>query len=85
MSSTKDILLSEIEEFLRRHDMPPTKFGELSVNDGKLLPGLRQEGRDITTGRMDRIRAFMRAYKGQAVAQKRTRPNQRASARDVAA
>lgn len=64
-------LLAEIEAFLARPDvaMSPTLFGKLAVNDGKLIPGLRN-GRRLWPETEKRIREFMRDYqvpdKGQA-------------------
>lgn len=81
--STRDKLLAEIEAFLKRHAVRPTAFGQLAVNDAKLVSELRA-GSDITTGRMDKVRVFMRDYAEKAAAEKLGRPNRRAVARAVA-
>ena len=56
--STHDDLLAKIEAFLKRTDMKASTFGRRAVDDGKLVPYLR-EGRSITIRRMDQILAFM--------------------------
>lgn len=38
-------ILGKIERYLRRYDMPRTKFGRLAVNDPRLVDDLRN-GRD---------------------------------------
>ena len=60
-TSSHDILLAEVEDFLKRHDMAPTTFGTLAANDMKLVSELR-DGRDIRLSTADRIRRFMREY-----------------------
>jgi len=56
-----EILLAEVEAFLKRHDMAPTTFGTMAANDVKLVSDLR-EGRDIRLSMADRLRRFMREY-----------------------
>lgn len=34
-------ILAKIERYLRRYDMPRTKFGRLAVNDPRLVDDLR--------------------------------------------
>lgn len=60
-TSSHDILLAEVEEFLKRHAMAPTTFGTLAANDMKLVSELR-DGRDIRLSTADRIRRFMEEY-----------------------
>lgn len=51
-------LLREIDRFLRRTQMPITKFGRLAVKDPRLVGDLRrgrQPGRAMTA----RVQAFM--------------------------
>lgn len=57
--STRETVLAEIEKFLRETRMSATQFGDKSINDRALVKRLR-EGRDLTTGTVDKIRAFMR-------------------------
>lgn len=58
MISSRELLLAEIEAFLKRHDMKPTVFGRSCLNDGHLVRLLRN-GKDISLSRADRIRRFM--------------------------
>ncbi len=53
-----DPLLAQISEFCRAAGMAESTFGRRAVNDGKLVPRLR-EGKRITTDTLDRIRAFI--------------------------
>jgi hypothetical protein len=50
-----DQLLAEITDYCRREGMAETTFGRRAVNDGKLVPRLR-EGRRITIETLERIR-----------------------------
>lgn len=68
--STRDDLLAEIEKFLRDMGMTPTRFGQKSIADRALVQRLR-EGRDLRSGTIDRIRAFMARER----AAKRNRPS----------
>jgi len=61
MKTARDALLGEIEEFLRRNDIPPTTFGRLSANDMTLVRRLRS-GSDVRTATADRLRKFMSDY-----------------------
>lgn len=50
-------LLGKIDQFLRTTEMPPTKFGRLSVNDPRLVGDLRR-GREpgpAVTARVERF------------------------------
>jgi phosphopantothenoylcysteine decarboxylase/phosphopantothenate--cysteine ligase len=58
MSSITKILLSEIETFLSRSKVTPTKFGVAAVNDGHLVANLRK-GHSVTLKTADRVRAYM--------------------------
>lgn len=62
-TSTHDKFLTDIERFLRKHDMRPTTLGLSAINDAKLVSNLRL-GKDVTTRTMDRVRAFMSSYTG---------------------
>lgn len=63
MTTSREILLSEVEAFLARSGMPPTAFGELLMNDRHLVRRLRS-GRDVTLSTADRIRQFILAREG---------------------
>lgn len=60
--STKSSLTAEIEAFLDRVGMSPTRFGVLTVNDAKLVSRLRA-GSDVRTQTADKLREFMREYR----------------------
>jgi len=47
-----------IERYLRTRDMPPTKFGRLTVNDPRLVRDLRN-GRELGQRVSARIEAFL--------------------------
>ncbi len=62
----------KIEKFLRATDMPPTKFGRLSVRDPRLVHDLRR-GRELGPQISARIEAFLAAQPVQR-RQRETRP-----------
>ncbi|MFL9841325.1 hypothetical protein ABS767_10145 [Sphingomonas sp. ST-64] len=51
-------ILGKVERFLRRHDMPQTKFGRLAVNDPRLVGDLRR-GRELREVTRKRVEAFL--------------------------
>lgn len=51
-------LLIEIDRFLRKTDMPVTKFGRLAVRDPRLVHDLRR-GRQPRPEMIARVQAFM--------------------------
>lgn len=53
----------KIEKFLRRTQMPPTKFGRLAVRDPRLVFDLRR-GREPGDAMAARIEAFIAAETG---------------------
>lgn len=55
----------EVEKFLRRTGMPPTRFGRLSVNDPRLVMDLRN-GREPGSRVSRRIVDFIRASEAPA-------------------
>src|SRR3979411_1627485 len=55
-----DLILSQIAEYCRQADMAETAFGRRALNDGKLVPRLR-EGKRITIDPLDRIQAYIAA------------------------
>jgi len=59
------MLIRKIEQFLRRHEMPPTKFGRLAARDPRLVFDLRngrEPGRPVET----RVEHFMNIYEKEA-------------------
>ena len=48
----------EVEKFLRRSNMPPTKFGRLAINDPRLVQDLRN-GREPGSRVTRRIADFI--------------------------
>lgn len=55
------MLLRKIEAFLRRHEMPATKFGRLAVKDPRFVLDLRN-GREPRPATERRVEGFMEAY-----------------------
>lgn len=55
------MLLPRIERFLRRTNMPWTRFGRLAAHDPRFVADLRN-GRVPRPGTAARIEAFMDAY-----------------------
>ena len=51
-------LLREVENFLRRSDTPPTRFGREAVGDPRFVFDLRN-GRDPRPRTIARIRAYL--------------------------
>ena len=55
------MLLRQIERFLRRTDMPWTKFGRLAARDPRFVADLRN-GRIPRARTAARVEEFMRSY-----------------------
>lgn len=55
------MLIRSIEKFLRRHDMPATKFGRLAAQDPRFVLDLRS-GRDPRETTEARIRGFIAGF-----------------------
>src|SRR6266851_4445506 len=55
---TSEEILGEIREFCRATQTAESTFGRLVVNDGKLVSRLR-DGAKITTGTLDKVRAYL--------------------------
>jgi hypothetical protein len=53
----------EVEKFLQRTNMPPTKFGRLAVNDPRLVQDLRN-GREPRSPVVRRIVDFIQSADG---------------------
>ncbi len=57
-ASTTDQILGEIRDYCRKTQTAESTFGRLVVNDGKLVSRLR-DGARITTGTLDKVRAYL--------------------------
>ena len=64
---TTDQILGEIREHCRKTRTAESTFGRLVVNDGKLVSRLR-DGARITTGTLDKVRAYLSEYRGEPAA-----------------
>src|ERR1700716_1216103 len=60
---TSDQILGEIRDYCRATRTAESTFGRLVVNDGKLVSRLR-DGAKITTGTLDKVRAYLSEYRG---------------------
>lgn len=60
MKSTAETFRAEIEAFLARSKMAPSKFGKEAVNDRSFVRDLRA-GRAPNLRIVDRVHAFMKA------------------------
>lgn len=54
-------MLRKIERFLRRHNMPRTKFGRLAAHDPRLVDDMRN-GREPRIAMRRKIEHFMNIY-----------------------
>src|SRR5450755_534617 len=59
---TSDQILGEIRDFCRATQTSESTFGRLVVNDGKLVSRLR-DGAKITTGTLDKVRAYLAEHR----------------------
>lgn len=59
------MVLRKVEKFLRRTNMPPTRFGRLAAGDPRLVRDLRN-GREPRARLTARIEAFIDAQAGAA-------------------
>src|SRR3954471_17382541 len=60
---TAEQILGEIRDYCRATQTAESTFGRLVVNDGKLVSRLR-DGARITTGTLDRGRAYSSEHRG---------------------
>jgi hypothetical protein len=58
VAKTADQILGEIRDYCRATQTAESTFGRLVVNDGKLVSRLR-DGAKITTGTLDKVRAYL--------------------------
>src|SRR3979411_2017402 len=56
--NTTDQILGEIRDYCRKTQTAESTFGRIVVNDGKLVSRLR-DGAKITTGTLDKVRAYL--------------------------
>src|SRR4051795_768455 len=63
-ATTSDQILGEIRDYCRKTRTAESTFGRLVVNDGKLVSRLR-DGARITTGTLDRVRAYLSEHQGE--------------------
>jgi len=70
-SGTSDQILGEIRDYCRATQTAESTFGRLVVNDGKLVSRLR-DGAKITTGTLDKVRAYLTEHRA-ALPSERTR------------
>src|SRR5438552_2369944 len=64
-TATAEQILGEIREFCRATQTAESTFGRLVVNDGKLVSRLR-DGARITTGTLDKVRAYLSEHRAEA-------------------
>jgi hypothetical protein len=50
-----------VETFLRKHDMPPTKFGRLAAHDPRIVLDMRL-GREVRPETEQRLKFFIENY-----------------------
>jgi len=62
---TSDQILGEIRDYCRATQTAESTFGRLVVNDGKLVSRLR-DGAKITTGTLDKVRAYLSEHRSAA-------------------
>ena len=62
-AATADQILGEIRDYCRATQTAEFTFGRLVVNDGKLVSRLR-DGAKITTGTLDKVRAYLSGHQG---------------------
>src|SRR6516164_9046902 len=61
---TSEEILGEIRDYCRKTQTAESTFGRLVVNDGKLVSRLR-DGAKITTGTLDKVRAYLSGVGGE--------------------
>ncbi len=59
-------LLTDIEAFCEAHDMKPTRFGELALNDKPFVSQLKEKGRRVWPETEEKVRKFMAEYQSEA-------------------
>src|SRR5437879_12085942 len=61
-AATAEQILGEIRDYCRQTRTAESTFGRLVVNDGKLVSRLR-DGARITTGTLDKVRAYLAEHR----------------------
>src|SRR3954467_2996866 len=61
-AATAEQILGEIRDYCRETRTAESTFGRLVVNDGKLVSRLR-DGAKITTGTLDKVRAYLSEHR----------------------
>src|SRR5947208_7504463 len=74
VAGTSDQILSEIRDYCRATQTAESTFGRLVVNDGKLVSRLR-DGAKITTGTLDKVRAYLTEHRPDAAPSAQSRPS----------
>jgi predicted transcriptional regulator len=74
--STQKTFLMEVEAFLDRTGMAPSRLGSLALGDPSLVAELRG-GRDLKASTMDRVRKCMRDHEGEEQPKRGRRPLER--------
>src|SRR5271163_4061593 len=64
-AGTSDQILGEIRDYCRATQTAESTFGRVVVNDGKLVSRLR-DGARITTGTLDKVRAYLSDHRAAA-------------------
>lgn len=62
MSTEREKILKQVEEFLEKHEMLPSNFGKMAVSDPTFVFDLRK-GQDLKLSTVDKVRRFMSDYK----------------------
>jgi hypothetical protein len=62
---THETLLNEINRFLERHDMAPSTFGRLFLNNPGFISDLSQDKVSPTLKTVNKIQTRMKNYKAQ--------------------
>lgn len=73
MSTSQDILLRDVEDFLNSTGMAASVLGELIMNDRHLVRKLRN-GREVKITTADRIRSFIAEHRRKNPKQRAHRP-----------
>src|SRR3979490_351266 len=64
-TTTTEQILGEIRDYCRQTRTAESTFGRIVVNDGKLVSRLR-DGARITTGTLDKVRAYLSEHRAAA-------------------
>src|SRR6266849_5578840 len=72
-NATADQVLGEIRDYCRATRTAESTFGRRVVNDGKLVSRLR-DGAKITTGTLDKVRAYLTEHRAGLPSERTTSP-----------